>query len=95
MKKHEFVLILAGVAEITPELADRLYEATNGDIEFTMRDGVASLEFSRAAPTLRDAVLSAIRNVESANAGVRVVRVDSKTANTIARINADLLETTG
>jgi hypothetical protein len=93
MKTHKFTLILAGVAELTPTLADALYEATKGEIEFGMRDGVAFLEFERPAPTLRQAILSAIRDVEDAHVGVRVVRVDSETANTIARINAELLGT--
>ncbi|MCI0681911.1 MAG: hypothetical protein L0Y71_07390 [Gemmataceae bacterium] len=93
MKTHKFTLIIAGVRELTAELADTLYEATHGDIELNMRDGVAYLDFQRTAATLRDAVTSAIRDVESAGAGVRVVRVESETANTIAKINAQLLGT--
>ena len=91
MSTHQFTLILSGVSEITPELADALYEATGGDIEFNLRDGVAFLEFDRAASSLHDAVTSAIAQVESAEVGVRVVRVESQDANTIAKINADLL----
>jgi hypothetical protein len=79
------------VSELTPKLADALYEATHGDIECNMRNGVAFLEFERAAATLREAILSAIRDVESTAAGVRVLRVESEAANTIAQINAGLL----
>src|SRR5438270_12392927 len=89
--KHHFTLILAGVAEITPELADALYAATQGDIELNLRDGVAFLEFERTAATLREAITAAIREVEGAAVGVRVVRVESEAANVIAKINADLL----
>ncbi len=91
MENYQFTLILSGVAEITPELADALYAATGGDIELNMRDGVAFLEFDRASPSLHDAVTSAISQVEGAGVGVRVVRVESQAANTIAKINADLL----
>ncbi len=91
MKTHRFTLILAGLAELTPELADALYEATDGDIECNLRDGVAFLEFARAAPTLREAILTTIRDVEGADLGIRVVRVESEAANTIAKINAELL----
>jgi hypothetical protein len=91
MKTHTFTLVLTGVAEITPELADTLYEATQGDIELNMRDGVAFVEFERTADNLRDAITTAIREVEEAAVGVRVVRVESETANVIAKINADLL----
>jgi hypothetical protein len=91
MKTHKFTLILSGVSEITPELADSLFEATKGDIEFNMCNGIAALEFSRPATTLRDAIVSAIRQVEEADLGVRIVRVESESANVIAKINADLL----
>jgi hypothetical protein len=91
---HHFTLILSGVSEISSELADALYSATGGDIEFNMRDGVAFLEFDRTAASLRDAVTSAIAQVEGAGVGVRVVRVESDDANTIAKINADLLGVT-
>jgi hypothetical protein len=95
MKTHHFTLILSGVSELTPEMADALYEAADGDIECNMQNGVAFLEFSRTASTLREAILSAIRAVEEANVGVRVVRVESEAANTIAKINADLLGAIG
>jgi hypothetical protein len=91
MKTHNFTLILSGVAEITPELADALYTSTQGDIELNLRDGVAFVEFERKAPTLREGILAAIREVERADVGVRVVRVESETANVIAKINAGLL----
>jgi len=92
MKTHTFTLILSGIAEITPELADALYAATGGDIEFSMSNGVARLEFQRSAKSLRKAITSAIKEVEGADVGVRVVRVESESSNVIAKINADLLE---
>lgn len=91
MPRHQFTLILSGIAEITPELADALYAATGGDIEFSMRDNVSYLEFDRQAASLREAVDSAIAQVEGTGFGVRVVRVESESANTIAKINAGLL----
>ena len=91
MTTHTFTLILSGVAEFTPALADALFEATRGDIELNLRDGVAFVEFERMAATLREAITTAIYEVEKATVGVRVVRVESETANVIAKINADLL----
>ena len=91
MTAHQFTLILSGVSEITPELADALYETTGGDIELNMRDGVAFLEFDRTARSLDEAITSAIAQVERANVGVRVTRVESEAANTVARINANLV----
>jgi hypothetical protein len=91
MQSFQFTLILAGVSEITPALADALYDATKGDIELSMSNGITFLEFERKAPTLHKAITSAIRQVEGADVGVRVVRVESEAANTIAKINAELL----
>jgi hypothetical protein len=91
MKTHTFTLILSGVAELTPELSDALYAATGGDIELNLRDGIAFVEFERRAATLREAITTAIREVEQATAGIRVVRVESEGANVIAKINAELL----
>ncbi len=91
MKTRRFSLILAGTTELTPKLADALCTATHGEIEMNARDGVVFLEFERAASTLRKAVISAIREVEGAGVGVRVVRVESEAANVIAKINAELL----
>jgi hypothetical protein len=91
MNTYQFTLVLSGVAEITSELADALYAATGGDIELNMRNDVAYIEFDRASATLHDAVSSAIVQVEGAGVGVRVVRVESDAANTIAKINAELL----
>jgi hypothetical protein len=91
MKTYNFTLILSGIAEITPALADTLYVATHGDIELNQRDGVVFVELERKAATLREAITTAIREVEESSAGVRVVRVESDAANVIAKINADLL----
>jgi hypothetical protein len=90
MSIHSFALIVSGIEEITPDLADALYSATRGDIELELRDGAAILEFERKALTLQEAILTAIREVEAADVGVRVLRVESEGANVIARINADL-----
>src|SRR5437660_1959416 len=91
MKKYEFALVHSGISEITPELPDAVYGATGGDIEFNMRDGVPFIEFQRKAASLHQAITSAIAEVENATGHLRVVRVESESANVIAKINAELL----
>ena len=91
MKTHTVTLILSGVAELTAALADALYEATHGDSELNLRDGVAFVEFVRTAATLREAITTAIREVEQTSDGVRGVRVESEAANVIPNIKAELL----
>lgn len=91
MKTHKFTLVLAGVAKLTPEIANTLYEAMHGDIELQMCNGIATLDVARPAKTLHSAITSAIRDVEQADLGIRVLRVGSEAASTIACINAELL----
>jgi hypothetical protein len=91
MAENQFTLILSGVRELTAELANAAYEVTHGDIELSLCEGVASVDFAREAPSLRDAIASAIREVESIDPGIRVLRVESEAANTIAKINAGLV----
>ena len=55
---------------MAPESANALFEATQGEIEFNMRNGVACLEFDRAAASLREAITRAITEVEGV--GIRV-----------------------
>jgi hypothetical protein len=74
--EHDFVLLLAGVTELTSELQDRLFEAGCDDATISERSGRIFLTFTREAPTLRDAILSAIADIEKANAGAQVLRVD-------------------
>ena len=95
MKTHRFTLILTGVQELTPALADALYQATDGDLELNQRGGVLFAEMQKPARTLQGAITKSIRDVEAAGVGVKVVRVESESANVIAKINAELLGTPG
>ena len=68
-----FRLILSGPCD--DEVADRLMDRC-GDMTLALEAGRVSAEFDREAACLEDAILTAIRDVESASAGVRVDRVD-------------------
>jgi hypothetical protein len=74
--EYDFTLVLTGVAELTTEVEDRLFEAGCDDATLSMRCGRAYLTFSRRAPSLKDAILSAIRDVRKAEVGADVLRVD-------------------
>lgn len=91
MNSYSFSLVLSGVGEITPEFADALFAGLDGEIELNQRDSVIFLEVETRSTTLQNAITDAIRQVERANVGVRVVRVETHAANVIAKINADLL----
>jgi hypothetical protein len=73
--KHEFILIFDGVPDLNPDVADALYEAGCDDGTFMMTSGRIYGAFTRAAPRMKDAVASAIRDVRNAKIGARFVRV--------------------
>lgn len=93
---HNFVLLLGGVEDLTTEVEDALFEAGCDDALLGMRNGRAFLDFDREAPTLKDAILSAIADVRKADIGAVVVRVDGPAgdgddARVVAMVN-NLLE---
>ena len=86
MKEHAFTLILTGIADLDDGVSHALYEAGCDDATPSMRNGVLRLSFDRRARTLKDAVLSVIRDVRKA--GVDVLRIeldDPVTQSDIAR----------
>ena len=74
--EYDFTLILAGGQDFSSEIADALYAAGCDDATLSVRAGRGVLAFSRAAPSLKAAILSAINDVWKAGVGLDVVRVD-------------------
>ena len=70
MREHEFTLILT--ADPNEEESDRLYSILNDGTLVTMV-GVPQIHFHREAPSLEDAIASAV--VQVRKAGFDVVRV--------------------
>ena len=76
VRDHDFTLVLSGITELTLEVQDALFEAGCDDATLSMRCSRPFLTFSRTAPTLKDALLSAISDVKKANIGAEVLRID-------------------
>lgn len=76
-REYDFALILTGVPELTTDVEDGLFQSGCDDATLSMQYGSLYLEFSRTAPSLKDAILSAIRDVRKAGVGAEVWRVDS------------------
>ncbi len=74
--EYDFVLVLGCVTDLTPEIADALFEAGCEDATPSLRSGRLYLTFSRVSPTLKEAILRAIRDVKKAGIGATVLRVD-------------------
>lgn len=75
-REYDFALILDGVRELTTDVEDALFEAGCDDATLSVQYGCICMEFARSALTLKDAILSAIRDVRKANIGAVVLRVD-------------------
>lgn len=85
-REHDFTLVLMGVKDLTQKVVDALFEAGCDDATLCRRFGRMYLTFSRTAPTLKDAILSAIRDVRKAKIGANVLRIDEKNFVTQADI---------
>lgn len=85
-REYDFALIADGVSELSEAVADKLFESGCDDATVSMQYGLLYLEFSRSAPSLQDAIISAIKNVTDAGIGARVIRVDDCNLVTQAEI---------
>jgi len=87
VRVHEFRLILAEATELTPELADALYQAFDDGTAGSCA-GEVTIDFHREASSFQQAVQSAIKDVRKAS--VDVARVESEESRLVDQINAAL-----
>ena len=71
--KYEFSLILMAT-DVSDDEVEKLYESGCDDGSILSRGNVTMVQFDREAATLDEALVSAIRDVESA--GLKVARVE-------------------
>ena len=84
---HEFRLILAEVAELTPDLADALYQVFDDGTAGSCA-GEVTIDFHREATSFQQAVQSAIEDVRKS--GMECARVESEESRLVEQINAAL-----
>ncbi len=75
-REHDFTLVLNGVDHLDEDVADALFGAGCDDATPSLRFGKVYLTFTRTARSLREAILTAIRDVRRARIGADVLRVD-------------------
>jgi predicted DNA-binding transcriptional regulator AlpA len=66
-KIYQFTLVLKNVDENTGDLEDSLYESGCDDALINFKNGAVYLEFDREASSLEEAVVSAIKDVQSSS----------------------------
>jgi hypothetical protein len=86
LAEYDFALVLSHVDDATTKGADALYAAGCDDATVSVRSGRVYVTFSRKAASMKDAILSAIKNVRSANIGADVLRIDECNLVTQAEI---------
>lgn len=74
--EHDFTLVLSGITDTTPDIEDALFEAGCDDSTVSVRSGRVYMTFSRAAPSAKNAIISAVHDVRKADIGADVLRVD-------------------
>ena len=84
MNTYHFTVVLAGSVDLTEEVADGLYAAGCDDATPGMSNGVVSIDFHREAPTMEEAIQSAINNVRRAGHDVRRVEIEPAAAGPAA-----------
>ncbi|RWR03069.1 hypothetical protein ED28_04530 [[Pantoea] beijingensis] len=77
MNLYHFILTLDGVTSQTPGLEDTLFESGCDDALVCFYGQSVYLEFDRESANFRQAVLSAIADIESATINAKVLSVDS------------------
>jgi len=78
MKKFnlfQFTLVLDGVDENSPELEDKLYLANCDDALINFKNGTVYLDFDRKAENLENAIISAIKDVETSGLDAVIIHV--------------------
>lgn len=75
-REFDFALIVDGVPELSTNVMNALFDSGCDDATVSIQYGLLYLEFSRSAPSLLDAIASAIKNITDAGIGARVLRID-------------------
>jgi hypothetical protein len=75
VKFYDFTLVLAGLAEVTDDQGDELFEAGCDDGTIVSRNGHVFIDFTRESSSLEDAINSAAADVERAGFQVDHVEV--------------------
>ncbi len=74
MRTYHFTLIVEGTDFAGSDVVNAVYEAGCDDATVGVRNGVPCADFSREAPCLEEAALSAIADLESVE-GIAVLRI--------------------
>lgn len=92
-QSYEFTLILKNVHKNTPNLEDSLYAAGCDDALINFKNNAVFLDFDREATSFKDAIISAIKQVESTSIKATVASVAPENLVTISDVAKRLNKT--
>ena len=75
LQQHEFTLVLGGVDDLSEGLDDQLYNAGCDDALINFRNGTVYIDFNREDASIEEAVITAIKQIESIPARARVISI--------------------
>ena len=87
---YSFTLILGGFSDLTEEIETALFEAGCDDALLGIHNGKPYLEFDRESDSLKNAIISAIRDVQKTGKGITIIKVQPPGMDIIDMVN-DLL----
>ena len=87
MKAYGFTLIVEGTDFLDDDTVDAVFEAGCDDATVGVSNGIPCADFDREAPSIEEAALSAIADIESVD-GIEVVRIADAGLLSIAEIAA-------
>lgn len=87
---HEFTLIIDGIPDLTPAVMNAFFEAGCDDATISRQGGRVSMDFVRAASSMKEAVVTAIHDIQKAKVGARVVRVEGTEPGSTQEIDGDV-----
>lgn len=72
----QFVLVLTGISSISEDAENRLFKSGCSDALIRITNNIVSLDFDRNALSLKEAIISAIQDIESSGIGAMVDHVE-------------------
>jgi hypothetical protein len=76
MKTYEFAIIASGLDPAAEDFETRFYDAGCDDATISFQKGVIIVDFAREAPSIDQAIVSAVRDVGKAGAAVERIEPD-------------------
>ena len=95
-EKHNFTLILKGIKENDEDYDNKLYGSGCDDAVISYRNQLVYVDFCRKAPSLKEAIYSAINDVNNSGINAQIERIEDTTneafINTRSQVRSSVAE---